>query len=132
MNDNPTKFHKSLGNVKDEEIDDGEILLLRALIRDTEQQIITYRLKEIRIAEKIKKLMNSLKPYKQLAQESREFIDTSPLFALICQSSGISPELGRKKFYSRVNETIERKAKRRKEKDATTTDESEISAEIDD
>jgi len=123
--DKPTKFHKSLGNVKDEDITDGEILLLRALIRDTEQQIIFYRLREARIAEKIKKLWNSIKDQKRLAQEAREFVDRSPLFASICMASGISPEAGRRKFYSRVNDTIDRKLKRRKEKYATTTEKSE-------
>jgi hypothetical protein len=123
--DKPTKFHKSLGNVKDEEISDGEILLLRALIRDTEQQIIIYRLKEERIVEKIKKLWNSIKEQKKLAQESREFIDRSPLFASICIASGISPEKGRKKFYDRVTDTIERKIKRRKERHGEIEDESE-------
>jgi hypothetical protein len=121
----PTKFHKSLGNVKDEEVSDGEILLLRALIRDTEQQMIIFRLTEDRIAQKIKKLWESIKEQKKLAQEAREFIDKSPLFASICMASGISPELGRKKFYNRVNETIERKLKRRKEKYGTTSRESE-------
>jgi hypothetical protein len=125
MEDEPTKFHKSLGNVKDEDVSDGEILLLRALLRDTEQQIIIYRLQEERIVEKIKKFWNSIKPQKKLAQESREFVDRSPLFAAICQASGISPELGRKKFYARVNDTIERKLKRRKEKHGQTEDESE-------
>jgi len=125
----PTKFHKSLGNVKDEDITDGEILLLRALIRDTEQQMIIYRLKEDRIAQKIKKLWQSIKEQKKLAQEAREFIDKSPLFASICMASGISPELGRKKFYNRVNETIDRKIKKRKEKHATTTDESEFTTD---
>lgn len=118
MSDKPTKFHKSLGNVKDDEITDGEILLLRALIRDTEQQIILYRLREARVAEKIKKLWSGLKEDKTLAQEAREFIDKSPLFAAICQASGMSPDTGRKKFYARVNGTIDRKLKRRKEKNA--------------
>lgn len=123
--DKPTKFHKSLGNVKDEEVSDGEILLLRALVRDTEQQIIIYRLREARVVEKIKKLWDSIKDQKKLAEESRQFIDTSPLFASICQASGISPELGRKKFFARVNDTIERKLKRRKERYDESEDESE-------
>ena len=62
----PTKFHKSFGNVKDEEISEGEILLLRYLIKDSEQQIIHYRLKEERIIEKIKKLWGSIKEDKRL------------------------------------------------------------------
>ena len=121
----PTKFHKSFGNVKDEEITEGEILLLRYLIKDSEQQIIYYRLKEERVIEKIKKLWNSIKDDKKLAQEAREFVDKSKLFALICQASGISPETGRKKFYSRVNDTIDRKLKKRKEKHGKIEEESE-------
>ena len=110
ITEKPTKFHKSFGNVEDEEISDGEILLIRTLLRDTAQQIISYRLKEIRVARKIKKLMDSLKPAKQLAKESQEFIDKSPLFALICQASTITPELGRRKFYARINDTVKRKS----------------------
>jgi hypothetical protein len=125
IEDKPTKFHKSFGNVKDEDISDGEILLLHALLRDTEQQIIMYRLMEERIAEKIKKLWNSIKEQKKLAEESRIFIDTSPLFASLCQASGISPETGRKKFYNRVNDTIDRKLKKRKEKYAASKRKSE-------
>jgi hypothetical protein len=113
MSDNPTKFHKSLGNVKDLDVSDGEIRLLQALIQDSEFCIINYRLKEIKVAEKIKKLWNSIKEYKELAQESREFIDTHPLFESICVASGITPKEGRKKFYKRVNEKLAKRTKKK-------------------
>lgn len=128
----PTKFHKSLGNVKDNEIGEGEIRLLRALIRDTEFQIIQYRLKEARIAEKIKKLWDSIKKDKRLAQEARQFIDTHPLFASICTASGITPDSGRKKFYKRVNDTIERKLQRRRRTHAESEDRSEFTSTSED
>lgn len=111
MSENPTKFHKSLGNVKDEEISDGEIRLLHALIQDSEFCIINYRMKEINVAKKIKKLWDSIKEYKQLAQESREFVDEHPLFEAMCIASGITPKEGRKKFYRRVNEKIEKRTR---------------------
>ncbi len=123
----PTKFHKSLGNVKDTEISEGEILLLRYLIKDTEQQIINYRLKEAKIGEKIKKLVDSIRKDKILAQESREFIDTSKLFETICMASGITPSSGRRKFYKRVSNTIDRKLERRKELYAKRKNKSESS-----
>ena len=119
MKDEPTKFHKNLGNVKDDEVSDGEILLLRTLLKDTEQQIIIYKLQEARIAEKIKKLWEGTKEQKKLTDECVQFIDKSPLFAAMCIASGITPEIGRKKFYMRVNDTIERKLKKRKEKYAS-------------
>lgn len=114
MNPNPTKFHKSLGNVKDEDVSDGEIRLLQALVRDSEECIISYRLKEIKIAEKIKKLWDSIKEDKKLAQESRLFVDEHQLFEAICIASGISPIEGRKKFYKRVKDKIDRKVEKRK------------------
>jgi hypothetical protein len=116
-NKKPTKFHKSLGNVKDEDVTDGEILLLRALIRDTEQVIINYRLKEYRIGRKVKKLYDSIKEDRRIAQEASKFIDNHPLFAAICQASGISPLAGKRKFYKRVEDTINRKIQKRIEHD---------------
>jgi hypothetical protein len=113
MNENPTKFHKSLGNVKDEEVTDGEIRLLQALIQDSEFCIVNYRLKEIKAAEKIKKIWDSIKPDKKLAQESREFIDSHPLFESMCVASGITPKEGRKKFYKRVNDKLSKRTKKK-------------------
>lgn len=114
----PTKFHKSFGNVTDEEISDGEIKLLQALIRDCEQKIIIYRLKEVKAAHKIEKIWNAIKEDKELAQESRQFVDEHPLFSSMCLASGITPEQGRRKFYKRVNDTLKRKMSKLKKRHA--------------
>ncbi len=114
--DNPTKFHKSMGNVKDRDVTDGEIKLLQALIQDCERSIINNRMKEIRAQEKIKKVLNRLKEHKESAQESRIFIDEHPLFAAICTASGITPEKGRRYFYKRVEKKIKKRIEKRKKK----------------
>lgn len=119
MNENPTKFHKSLGNVKDEEVSDGEIRLLQAVIHDCEETIIAFMIKEVKIQEKIKKILASIKEERTLAQESRMFIDEHPLFEAVCVASGITPLEGRKKFYSRVEAKFERKAIKRKKSHGT-------------
>jgi hypothetical protein len=124
MNDNPMKFHKSLGNVKDEDVSPGEIRLLQTLVRDSEDQIVMYRMKEIKIAEKIKELWSGIKEFKQLAQESRIFIDQHPLFSAICAASGITPEKGRKLFYKRVENKIARKIQKRKQNNGQETEDS--------
>lgn len=114
MNENPTKFHKSLGNVKDEEVTDGEIRLLQALIHSSEEDIINFKLKEEKINIKIKKLWDGIKDYKSLAKESQYFIDFHPLFEQMCIASGITPDEGRKKFYKRLDEKLDRKLNKKK------------------
>ena len=69
---------------------------------------------EIKAGEKIKKVWDSIKEDKVLAQESRIFIDEHPLFESICIASGITPIEGRKKFYKRVNDKINKKIEKRK------------------
>lgn len=113
----PSKFHKSMGNVKDEEVSDGEIRLLQYIIRDCENSIVTYRLKELKVAKKIQKIWDTIKDYKELAQESRIFIDDHPLFAAMSIASGISPDKGRKLFYKRIEDKLKNKAIKIKKQD---------------
>ena len=114
MNENPTKFHKSLGNVKDDNISDGEIRLLQTLIRMCESDIINYRIKEERVKEKIEKIWVELKPYKKEAQSARLFVDNHELFKSMCAASGITVKKGKQLFYKRVNTKIKRKLEKRK------------------
>lgn len=116
MSDNPTKFHKSLGNVKDKDVTEGEIKLLQTLIRMCEDDIINYRVKEERVKEKIEKIWNDLKPFKGEAQSARIFVDEHPLFEAMCLASGITVRKGQMLFYKRVEAKIKRKLDRRKKK----------------
>ena len=119
MSENPTKFHKSLGNVKDTDVSDGEILLLQTLIRLCEDDIVKYRMKEERAKEKIEKIWTELRQYKSEAQASRIFVDQHPLFTSMCDASGITVRSGREMFYSRVEDKIQRQLdRRRRAKDA--------------
>lgn len=116
MSENPTKFHKSLGNVKDNDVSDGEIKLLQTLIRMCEDDIINYRMKEVRAKDKIEKIWNKLKPFKEEAQSARIFIDEHPLFEAMCAASGITLKKGQTLFYKRVEEKIKRKLDKRKKR----------------
>lgn len=114
INENPTKFHKSLGNVKDVDVSDGEIRLLQTLIRLCEDDIINYRMKEERAKEKIEKVWNELKPFKSDAQAARIFVDGHELFESMCFASGITVIKGQRLFFKRVEAKIKRKLERRK------------------
>ncbi len=116
MSEVATKFHKSLGNVKDEDVLSGEIKLLQTLVRMCEDDIINYCVKEERAKEKIEKIWNELKPYKQEAQTARIFIDEHPLFEAICSASGVTHRKGQALFFARVDAKVKRKLAKRKNK----------------